>query len=186
MIEDLKIEIYKEYPAKKISFSVPPSHRTIFFRSHTKFTSDQKFWLSFPRMKFAAVDSWAGGLLYTAFQKENLLYYPHLPNVYQDLKICMGSISLDENDIEKSVNHLLKVFWQSQFNCGTTEALRNYVKVEQAELVQGNRITPGLTHTGEQKILEFLQEWERKTKDSPSWMPDDGLIPFLGIGPLKE
>jgi hypothetical protein len=67
-----------------------------------------------------------------------VLYRPMLPNIYQDMKVCLGNTKIiDTNNINILMNSIYDTFWSSDFTGFKSENVIGYINKYLSQTVDG-------------------------------------------------
>jgi hypothetical protein len=124
-----------------------------------------RYFLSFPQLKFQ-VDCQFQDNLYRAIPyisvwcqfDGNDYAIPLLPNFFNHGTVCLGDNLVGHHQFEEAKKAAIESFWTTQFD---------------HEDISCGRF---VNHLGFENIQDYLQYWQQKTKEDPSWIPDKNFF----------
>lgn len=159
-VEKVKTIIQK--PMRRVITAYAPQHYVL-----------RNYFLSFPQMKFEIVAHQDSNnqkfnidyLEVHLYQREQYRRKAFLPNIMSTGSVCLGNdffFAEFDCSFEEFQQRIIHEFWSSHFNLnsGITD-LHWYIE-----------------KLGYQSIFDYLDDWQRKTKENPKWVPD---VDFFGL-----
>lgn len=155
---------------------LPPSRRNLFFDLPARgLIQTQNFFVSLPKIRLLIrYEQCNGGkqffvrTTYICFvNSHNEILIPPLPNIFDNLKICCkGEIS---DSVESLIENQIVAIFNSSFNNDILEMLYVHYKNEfRSETTDFTN-----DYVCSHKIINYMQEWSKKTKADPNWIPED-------------